>query len=62
MVNQKLIVVFKVFSKCCISYTNFGYSWELYCLEHGIGVDGTMPADRTVGVADDTFNTFFMET
>ena len=23
--------------------------WELYCLEHGIQPDGTMPSDRTVG-------------
>lgn len=36
--------------------------WELYCLEHGIQPDGTMPSDKTVGVADDSFNTFFSET
>ena len=31
--------------------------WELYCLEHGIGPDGTMPADKEPG--DDSFSTFF---
>lgn len=36
--------------------------WELYCLEHGIQPDGTMSADKTVGVSDDSFNTFFSET
>ena len=36
--------------------------WELYCLEHGIQPDGQMPSDRTLGVADDSFNTFFSET
>ena len=35
--------------------------WELYCLEHGIEHDGTMPSD-TFGVAHDAFNTFFSET
>jgi tubulin alpha len=36
--------------------------WELYCLEHGISPDGDMSADKSVGVADDSFNTFFSET
>ena len=36
--------------------------WELYCLEHGIHPDGQMPSDDSVGVADDSFNTFFSET
>lgn len=38
--------------------------WELYCLEHGIMPDGTMPNDDSVGVEspDDSFNTFFSET
>ena len=36
--------------------------WELYCLEHGIQPDGQMPGDLSVGVADDSFNTFFSET
>ncbi|MCO5562644.1 hypothetical protein L7F22_016272 [Adiantum nelumboides] len=36
--------------------------WELYCLEHGIQLDGQMPSDKTVGGGDDTFNTFFSET
>ncbi|QQP49014.1 Tubulin alpha chain [Caligus rogercresseyi] len=31
--------------------------WELYCLEHGIGPDGVMPSEKTVG--DDSFSTFF---
>lgn len=37
-------------------------AWELYCLEHGIYPDGQMPSDDSVGVADDSFNTFFSET
>jgi len=36
--------------------------WELYCLEHGIQPDGTMPSDKSIGVEDDAFNTFFSET
>ena len=36
--------------------------WELYCLEHGIGPDGLMPGDKTIGVADDSYSTFFSET
>ncbi|KAF8374214.1 hypothetical protein PRIPAC_80643 [Pristionchus pacificus] len=36
--------------------------WELYCLEHGINPDGTMPADQTVDKEDASFNTFFAET
>ena len=38
------------------------FARELYCLEHGIHPDGTMPSDDSVGVADDSFNTFFSET
>ena len=37
-------------------------AWELYCLEHGIYPDGQMPSDDTIGVGDDSFNTFFSET
>ena len=36
--------------------------WELYCLEHGIQPDGQLPSDKTIGVEDDAFNTFFSET
>lgn len=36
--------------------------WELYCLEHGIERDGSMKTDKSTGVADDSFNTFFSET
>ncbi|KAB7497404.1 Tubulin alpha chain, partial [Armadillidium nasatum] len=36
--------------------------WELYCLEHGIAPDGSMPSDKMLGSADDSFNTFFSET
>ncbi|KAL0346331.1 UNVERIFIED_CONTAM: Tubulin alpha-1 chain [Sesamum radiatum] len=43
--------------------------WELYCLEHGIQPDGYMPSsslftcsDKSAGIADDSFNTFFSET
>merc|ERR1711971_452228 len=35
--------------------------WELYCLEHGIQPDGTMPSDKSAGCGDDSFNTFFPE-
>ena len=37
-------------------------AWELFCLEHGIHPDGMMPSDDSVGIADDSFNTFFSET
>ncbi|KAK3927180.1 Tubulin alpha-1C chain [Frankliniella fusca] len=33
-------------------------AWELYCLEHGISPDGTMPAEKV----NDSFSTFFHET
>ncbi|GAU27969.1 hypothetical protein TSUD_146870 [Trifolium subterraneum] len=33
--------------------------WELYCLEHGIQPDGTMPSDEPK--QDDAFSTFFSE-
>ena len=36
--------------------------WELYCLEHGIRPDGTIPNDDSAGVEDDSYNTFFAET
>uniref|UniRef100_A0AC35UIP7 Tubulin alpha chain n=1 Tax=Rhabditophanes sp. KR3021 TaxID=114890 RepID=A0AC35UIP7_9BILA len=36
--------------------------WELYCLEHGIQPDGTMPSEKASGVTDDSFSTFFSET
>ena len=36
--------------------------WELYCLEHGILPDGSMPGERGSGAFDDSFNTFFSET
>lgn len=35
--------------------------WELYCLEHGIQPDGTMPSDKASG-SNNCFNTFFNET
>ena len=35
--------------------------WELYCLEHGIQPDGIMPQGSDF-LADDSFQTFFMET
>jgi len=36
--------------------------WELYCLEHGIQPDGTMPSDTSMDNETDAFNTFFSET
>ena len=36
--------------------------WELYCMEHGINPDGTMPGDSTPGVENSSYNTFFGET
>ena len=36
--------------------------WELYCLEHGIHPDGTMPQDDSPGAEDDSHTTFFSET
>uniref|UniRef100_A0A0N5A2I7 Tubulin alpha chain n=1 Tax=Parastrongyloides trichosuri TaxID=131310 RepID=A0A0N5A2I7_PARTI len=36
--------------------------WELYCLEHGIQCDSTMPSDKSQGINDDSFTTFFAET
>jgi tubulin alpha len=36
--------------------------WELYCLEHGIQADGTVPQDNVIGGFDNTCSTFFAET
>merc|ERR1711917_214032 len=36
--------------------------WELYCMEHGIRMDGTMEAGSTQSASDDSFSTFFSET
>jgi len=36
--------------------------WELYCLEHGIHPDGSIPAEYQEDAADDSFTTFFSET
>ncbi|GKT36870.1 Alpha-tubulin [Aduncisulcus paluster] len=36
--------------------------WELFCLEHGIQPDGQCPSDKSIGIEDDAFNTFFSET
>lgn len=36
--------------------------WELFCLEHGIMHNGQMPSDKSIGVENDAFNTFFSET
>merc|ERR1712168_201448 len=30
--------------------------WELYCLEHGIAPDGSMPSDKSLGSTDASFN------
>lgn len=36
--------------------------WQLYCLEHGIRPDGTLPAyEQDPNAADSCFNTFFSE-
>jgi len=35
--------------------------WELYCLEHGIQPDGSMPTDKLAGHHDDSYSTFFCE-
>ncbi|KAB7495493.1 Tubulin alpha chain [Armadillidium nasatum] len=35
--------------------------WELYCLEHGIQPDGSMPSDKIAGHHDDSYSTFFSE-
>ncbi|CAG2069085.1 unnamed protein product [Timema podura] len=37
--------------------------WELYCLEHGIEPDGSIPPDKIAyDSTDNCFNTFFSET
>ena len=36
--------------------------WELYCLEHGIHPDGSIPQEYQEEAADDSFTTFFSET
>lgn len=38
--------------------------WELYCLEHGIHPDGTIPdeSEPTGTREDNSYNTFFSET
>jgi tubulin alpha len=36
--------------------------WELYCMEHGISPDGTMPTDSSIGQEYSPYNAFFSET
>nr|CAD7201442.1 unnamed protein product [Timema douglasi] len=36
--------------------------WELYCLEHGIESDGSVPPDKGLDDTDNCLNTFFSET
>jgi len=36
--------------------------WELYCLEHGIHPDGSIPEEYQEEAADDSFTTFFATT
>ncbi|XP_075221780.1 tubulin alpha chain-like [Lycorma delicatula] len=36
--------------------------WELYCLEHGIKPDGTIPSSENTSTVDNCFDTFFFET
>ena len=36
--------------------------WELFCLEHGINPNGTLPNANEVLNNDDTFQTWFQET
>jgi len=36
--------------------------WELYCMEHGILPDGTIPGDKNDGIENSAYNTFFGET
>lgn len=35
--------------------------WELFCLEHGIQPDGTLPSDKVITAGDHSFGTFFSE-
>uniref|UniRef100_A0A7M4E188 Tubulin/FtsZ GTPase domain-containing protein n=1 Tax=Crocodylus porosus TaxID=8502 RepID=A0A7M4E188_CROPO len=36
--------------------------WELYCLEHGIQPDGTIPTNKAKEQHDSSFGTFFSDT
>ena len=36
--------------------------YNLYCLEHGIQLKGTMPSDLTIGNGNDSFTTLFAKT
>ena len=36
--------------------------WHLYCLEHGIQFDITMPSDLTIGNGNDSISTVFADT
>lgn len=37
------------------------YQNNFFSLEHGIHPDGQMPSDKSIGIGDDSFNTFFSE-
>ena len=50
-----------LFVNIICQYCVRAHSWELFCLEHGIHADGSMPHD-TNSKNDDSFNTFFSET
>ncbi|KYO38830.1 tubulin alpha-1C chain-like [Alligator mississippiensis] len=59
----------KAFERECIS-VHIGQAgvqmgnacWELYCLEHGIQPDGTIPTDKVKEQHDSSFGTFFSDT
>ena len=57
--------IFSSFPRSLKSFSSFfsgNACWELYCLEHGIQPDGTMPSEKPTDRIDDSFSTFFAET
>ena len=68
--NSYLIAFFLSLQRECISIhvgqagVQMGNScWELYCLEHGIRMNGTMDLEaQSQAKVDDSYSTFFSET
>ena len=61
--NSKCHIIIETNEKF-LTFPSGNACWELYCLEHGITMDGTMNSSSGVDPksSDDSFSTFFSET
>lgn len=65
-VNNKLLQLYSMREVLSLQIGQAGVqignsAWELYCLEHGINPNGSLPEGEKVKGRDDSFSTFFAE-